>query len=159
MRANGVSRTQGMSSIFLALNRNKRSLAIDLKSAQGRAVLERLIPTVDVVVHNMRVAAIERLGFGYERVAQLNPKVVYCAATGFGQDGPDRDRPAFDDIIQAACGLVGLNLIQQSLPDYVPSLIADKTTGMAVVTWCWRRCSIANAMAAASRSKCRCSRP
>ena len=133
MRANGVSRTQGMSSIFLALNRNKRSLAIDLKSAQGRAVLERLIPTVDVVVHNMRVAAIERLGFGYERVAQLNPKVVYCAATGFGQDGPDRDRPAFDDIIQAACGLVGLNLIQQSLPDYVPSLIADKTTGMAVV--------------------------
>ena len=133
MRANGVSRTKGMSSIFLALNRNKRSLAIDLKSPRGRAALERLIPTVDVVVHNMRVAAIERLGFGYERVAQLNPKVVYCAATGFGQDGPDKDRPAFDDIIQAACGLVGLNLIQQSLPDYVPSLIADKTTGMAVV--------------------------
>ena len=133
MRANGVSRTPGMSSIFLAMNRNKRSLSVDLKSARGRAVLERLIPTADVLVHNMRVAAIERLGFGYERVAQLNPKIVYCVATGFGQDGPDKDRPAFDDIIQAACGLVGLSLVQQSLPDYVPSLIADKTTGMAVV--------------------------
>ncbi len=133
MRANGVSRTPGMSSIFLAMNRNKRSLSIDLKSAKGQAALERLIPTADVLVHNMRVAAIERLGFGYERVAKLNPGIVYCVATGFGQDGPDRDRPAFDDIIQAACGLVGLNLVQQSLPDYVPSLIADKTTGMAVV--------------------------
>ena len=102
MRANGVSRTPGMSSIFLAMNRNKRSLSVDLKSTRGRAVLERLIPTADVLVHNMRVAAIERLGFGYERVAQLNPKIVYCVATGFGQDGPDRDRPAFDDIIQAA---------------------------------------------------------
>jgi formyl-CoA transferase len=133
MRANGVSRNRGMSSIFLAINRNKRSLALDLKSSRGRAVLERLIPTADVFVHNMRVAAIERLGFGYRRVAELHPRIVYCAATGFGQDGPDRDKPAFDDIIQAACGLVGLNLVQQPLPDYVPSLIADKTTGMAVV--------------------------
>ena len=72
MRANGVTREKGMSSIFLALNRNKRSISIDLKSAAGRAVLERLIPTVDVLVHNMRVAAIERLGFGYARVAELN---------------------------------------------------------------------------------------
>lgn len=103
-----------MSSIFLAMNRNKRSLSVDLKSTRGRAVLERLIPTADVLVHNMRVAAIERLGFGYERVAQLNPKIVYCVATGFGQDGPDRDRPAFDDIIQAACGLVGLSLASSS---------------------------------------------
>ncbi|MBU6271985.1 MAG: CoA transferase [Betaproteobacteria bacterium] len=134
MRANGVSKVKGMSSIFLALNRNKRSLAVDLKTARGREIIERLIPGVDVVVHNMRMAAIERLGFGYARVAALNPRVVYCAATGFGQDGPHRDRPAFDDIIQAACGLVGANLIQQSLPDYVPSLIADKTTGMAVVS-------------------------
>ncbi len=133
MRANGVTVKKGMSSIFLALNRNKRSLALDLKSPRGRAVLERLIPTVDVVVHNMRVAAIERLGFGYQRVAELNPKAVYCVATGFGQDGPDKDRPAFDDVIQAACGMVGVNLIQNGVPDYIPSLIADKTTGMAVV--------------------------
>lgn len=132
MRANGISQNPGMSSIFLAVNRNKRSLAVDLKSTDGLAVLRALIPTVDVVVHNMRVAAIERLGLGYEVVSRLNPRVVYCAATGFGQEGPHRDKPAFDDIIQAACGLVGVSSLGREQPDYIPSLIADKTTGLAV---------------------------
>ncbi|MCW8199828.1 CoA transferase [Verminephrobacter aporrectodeae subsp. tuberculatae] len=132
MRANGISQNPGMSSIFLAVNRNKRSLAVDLKSAAGVTALRALIPTIDVVVHNMRVAAIERLGLGYEAVSRLNPRVVYCAATGFGQDGPHRDRPAFDDIIQAACGLVGVGSVGRDQPDYAQSLIADKTTGLAV---------------------------
>jgi len=133
MRANGVSRHRGMSSIFLAINRNKRSVAIDLKSPEGAAALRRLIPGADVLVHNMRVGAIERLGFGYRAVSALNPDIVYCAATGFGQDGPDRDKPAFDDVIQAACGLASLNSTGRDAPDYIASLIADKTTGMAVV--------------------------
>ena len=133
MRANGVSLHRGMSSIFLAVNRNKRSIALDLKSAEGVEVLKRLIPTVDVLVHNMRVAAIERLGFGYEAVRALNPGIVYCAATGFGQDGPHRDKPAFDDIIQAACGLVAVSTVNHERPAYTPSLIADKTTGLVVV--------------------------
>jgi formyl-CoA transferase len=133
MRANGVSLHPGMSSIFLAINRNKRSIAVDLKSAEGREILKRLVPGADVLVHNMRVAAIERLGFGYKAVAELNPDIVYCAATGFGQDGPDRDKPAFDDIIQAACGLASLNSIGREQPDYAPTLIADKTTGLALV--------------------------
>jgi crotonobetainyl-CoA:carnitine CoA-transferase CaiB-like acyl-CoA transferase len=133
MRANGVSLHPGMSSVFLAINRNKRSIAVDLKSAEGREILKRLVPGVDVLVHNMRVAAIERLGFGYRAVAELNPDVVYCAATGFGQDGPDRDKPAFDDIIQAACGLASLNSIGREEPDYAPTLVADKTTGLALV--------------------------
>jgi len=132
MRANGVSRHPGMSSIFLAINRNKRSLAIDLKAPEGLAAVHALVPTVDVVVHNMRVAAIERLGLGYEAVKRLNPNVVYCVATGFGQNGPHRDKPAFDDIIQAASGLVGLRSGTQETPDYIPSLIADKTAGLAV---------------------------
>ncbi len=132
MRMNGISLHKGMSSIFLAANRNKRSLCIDLKSPEGADALRRLIPTVDVLVHNMRVQAIERLGFGYEAVAKLNPKIVYCVATGFGQDGPDRDRPAFDDIIQSACGLVDICSRGRDAPDYVPSLVADKTTGMAL---------------------------
>lgn len=135
MRANGVSQTPGMSSIFLAINRNKRSLALDLKSPAGLAALHALIPGVDALVHNMRVAAIDRLGLGYAQVAQRNPQIVYCAATGFGQDGPQREQPAFDDIIQAACGLVGLVGLGQGgrqEPDYMPSLIADKTTGLAV---------------------------
>ena len=133
LRANGVSRHAGMSSIFLALNRNKRSLAIDLKQPAGAAVLKRLVREADGLVHNMRVKAIERLGLGYAAVAAIKPNIVYCVATGFGQDGPDGDKPAFDDIIQAACGLVGLNSRGRDTPDYVPSLIADKTTGMAVV--------------------------
>jgi formyl-CoA transferase len=133
IRANGVSLHAGMSSIFLAINRNKRSLAVDLKTAEGREILKRLIPGVDVLVHNMRVAAIERLGLGYAAVSELKPDIVYCAATGFGQDGPDRDKPAFDDIIQGACGLASLNSIGRERPDYAPTLIADKTTGLALV--------------------------
>jgi formyl-CoA transferase len=132
-RARGVTVHRGMASIYLAINRNKRSIAVDLKTAEGRAVLERLIAGADVVVHNMRVRAIEKLGFGYEQVKALNPRIVYCAATGFDQDGPDRDKPAFDDIIQAACGLVALNEIGQGRADYAPTLVADKTAGMAVV--------------------------
>jgi crotonobetainyl-CoA:carnitine CoA-transferase CaiB-like acyl-CoA transferase len=132
MRANGVVETPGMSSIFLALNRNKRSVVLDLKEEGARDTLRRLIPTVDVIVHNMRVSAIERLGFGYDTARKLNPEIVYCAATGFGQEGPHRDKPAFDDIIQAACGFVGAASISRDEPDYLPSLIADKTTGLAV---------------------------
>lgn len=132
MRSNGVVEHAGMSSIYLALNRNKRSVVLDLKHPDGIEALHALIPGVDVLVHNMRVGAIERLGLGYEAVARLNPDIVYCAATGFGQDGPDRDKPAFDDIIQAACGLVGAGCAAGQQPDYLPSLIADKTTGLAV---------------------------
>jgi len=132
MRSNGVSLHTGMSSIYLALNRNKRSVALDLKSNDGAAALRKLIATSDVFVHNMRVAAIERLGFGYEAVAQINPRIVYCAATGFGQDGPDAEKPAFDDIIQAACGLASVASIGHAAPDYTASLIADKTTGLVV---------------------------
>ena len=131
MRSNGVSRHRGMSSVFLALNRNKRSIALDLKHPEGAETLRRLVASCDVFVHNMRIAALKRLGFGYEQVAAVKPDIVYCSAPGFGQDGPYHDQPAFDDIIQAASGMVTVE------PDaecrYVPSLVADKTAGMAVV--------------------------
>lgn len=133
MRANGVSRNPGMSSIFLALNRNKRSLAVDLKSKEGRQIFLELAATMDVIVHNMRVPAIERLGLGYAAVRAVKPDIVYCAATGFGQSGPHRSKPAFDDIIQAASGIAGLMGQASGSPDYVPTLIADKTAGLAVV--------------------------
>jgi crotonobetainyl-CoA:carnitine CoA-transferase CaiB-like acyl-CoA transferase len=133
MRLNGVSKNRGMSSIFLTLNRNKRSVALDLQTADGKAVLRRLVARADVLVHNMRVEAIERLGFGYDAVRAIRSDIVYCAATGFDQDGPDAGKPAFDDIIQAASGLAAVASTGREAPDYVPSLIADKTTGMAVV--------------------------
>jgi crotonobetainyl-CoA:carnitine CoA-transferase CaiB-like acyl-CoA transferase len=132
MRVNGVTRNRGMSSIFLALNRNKRSLCIDLKSADGAAVIQRLLPTVDVLVHNMRPAAVDRLGLGYQAATALNPRLVYCAAPGFGRGGPDADKPAFDDVIQAACGLAALLGHANGKPDYIPSLVADKTAGLAL---------------------------
>lgn len=131
MRANGVSRNAGMSSIYLTVNRNKRSVAIDLKKKEGLDALKKILPTVDVVIHNMRVAAVKRLGLDYENVKTLNPNVVYCAATGYGQSGPDAGKPVFDDIIQAACGIAGLINQQRGEPDYFPTLIADKTAGLA----------------------------
>jgi formyl-CoA transferase len=133
MRSNGVNLSPGMSSIYLTINRNKQSLALDLKSEAGKSILRQLIPRMDAVVHNMRVSAIDKLGFGYDQVVKLNPQIVYCAATGFDQDGPDKDRPAFDDIIQAACGLASVNSLGKSRPDYISTLVADKTTGMALV--------------------------
>lgn len=133
IRSNGVSKHPGMSSIYLAINRNKRSLAVDLKSQAGKDVVRALLRGADALVHNMRVEAIERLGFGYEAVASIKPDIVYCVATGFGEDGPDRGRPAFDDVIQAGCGLVSLSETYADRPDFMPSLIADKTVGMAVV--------------------------
>jgi len=131
MRANGTSKRRGMSSIFLSVNRNKRSIAIDLKSAEGVEAIRRLLPKVDVLVHNMRVAAIERLGLGYEAVRAINPGLVYCVATGFGEDGPDAGQPAFDDVIQAACGIAALIGHERGEADYAPTLLADKTAGMA----------------------------
>jgi len=133
MRANGVSRHPGMGSVFLGINRNKRSVALDLKQAQGRQIFFELAAGVDVVIHNMRIAAINRLGLGYDAVRVRNPQVIYCAATGFGQDGPHHAKPSFDDVIQAASGLASLNGAEDSTPAYVPALIADKVVGMAVV--------------------------
>lgn len=133
MRANGVARHPGMSSVFLAINRNKRSIALDLKKPEGRRLFLELAAGADVVVHNMRVAAIDRLGIGYEAAKAVNPRLVYCAATGFGQDGPHRSKPSFDDIVQAASGLASLVGSEQGSPSYVPALIADKTAGMALV--------------------------
>src|SRR5690606_29961287 len=124
MRANGVSKNRGMSSIFLSVNRNKRPLAIDMKTPEGRALPVRQLPSDDLFVHNMLVRAIERLGFGYEAVAAINPGIVYCVATGFGQSGPDAHKPAFDDVIQAACGLASLIGHERGAPDYAPTLLA-----------------------------------
>ena len=133
VRNSGVFRHRGMASVFLQINRNKRSVALDLKSDAGKAALLRLIPTVDVLVSNIRPAGMTRLGFGYETCRALNPRLIYAVATGFGQDGPWRARPAFDEIIQAASGFASA-MGSDDEPQFVPSLLADKLTGMAVVS-------------------------
>jgi len=132
-RNSGVFRNRGMASVFLQINRNKRSVALDLKSDDGKEVLRRLIPTADVMVSNIRPAGMGRLGFGYDDCKALNPRLVYAVATGFGQDGPWRARPAFDEIIQAASGFASA-MGSDDAPQFVPTLAADKLTGMALVS-------------------------
>ena len=130
-RTSGQFRNRGMSGQFMAANRNKRSVALDLKSEGGKAVLRRLIPTVDALVSNIRPAGLARLGFGYETCAALNPRLVYVVATGFGQDGPWAARPAFDEIIQAASGFASA-MGTDDEPSFVPSLIGDKICGVTL---------------------------
>jgi crotonobetainyl-CoA:carnitine CoA-transferase CaiB-like acyl-CoA transferase len=130
-RNSGQFRNRGMSGQFMAVNRNKRSLALDLKHPRGKAVLERLIPTVDALVSNVRPAALARLGFSFEDCQKLNPRLIYAAATGFGQDGPWAARPAFDEIAQAASGLASA-MGSDDEPAFVPSLIGDKICGLTL---------------------------
>ena len=132
-RNSGLFRNRGMASVFLQINRNKRSVALDLKTEDAKDVLRRLIPTVDVLVSNIRPAGMARLGFGYDTCKALNPRLIYAVATGFGQNGPWRARPAFDEIIQAASGFASA-MGSDAEPQFVPSLAADKLTGMAMVS-------------------------
>jgi crotonobetainyl-CoA:carnitine CoA-transferase CaiB-like acyl-CoA transferase len=131
-RYSGQFRNRGMSGQFMAVNRNKRSLALDLKQADGKAVLQRLIATADVLLTNIRPAALARLGFGYEACQKINPRLIYAAATGFGQDGPWAARPAFDEVIQASSGFASA-MGSDDEPAFVPSLVADKICGLTIV--------------------------
>lgn len=130
-RYTGQFRNRGMSGQFMAANRNKRSVAVDLKTEGGAEVLRRLVARADALVTNIRPAALERLGFGYEACKALNPRIIYAAATGFGQDGPWAKRPAFDEIVQAASGLA-TSIGTDDEPAFVPSLVGDKLCGLAL---------------------------
>jgi crotonobetainyl-CoA:carnitine CoA-transferase CaiB-like acyl-CoA transferase len=130
-RYSGQFRNRGMSGLFMAVNRNKRSLALDLKHPSGKTVLQRLIPSADVLITNIRPAAMTRLGFGYQDCERLNPRLIYAAGTGFGQDGPWAARPAFDELIQAASGLAS-SVGSDEKPELIPSLIGDKICALAM---------------------------
>jgi len=133
MRYAGPARHPEMGHVFLNLNRNKRSLVLDLKQPDATPVLLGLAAQSDVLMHNMRPQAMARLGFAWERLRQVNPRIVYCSAQGYGQDGPLADRPAFDDIIQGASGLVALEMATGGEARFVPTLIGDKTVGLTMV--------------------------
>ena len=125
-------RSHGMSGNTLNLQRNKRSIVLDLKRPECREALNRLIRTADVFVHSVRPQAIERLGFGYEQVRALKPDIVYCGAYGFSAKGPYSDKAAYDDLIQAGSGVAGLFAQLHGEPSYVPTVICDKLTGQAI---------------------------
>jgi itaconate CoA-transferase len=119
----------GESAYFVWLNRGKRSVALDLGSADGRAVFERLLGTADVLVHNLGPGAIERLGFGEDRLRARWPRLISCAISGFGGDGPFRDHKAFDLLVQGESGLVSVTGPPDQ-PSRVGISIADIAAGM-----------------------------
>jgi CoA:oxalate CoA-transferase len=98
-----------MGTSFLAQNANKKSLTLNLKSPEGKEIFRKLVATADVLVENFRPDVMKRLGFGYDAVAAINPKIVYCAISGFGQTGPDALKPAYDQIIQGLSGEMAIN--------------------------------------------------
>ncbi|MBT5913865.1 MAG: CoA transferase [Rhodospirillaceae bacterium] len=129
-RWTGESRSPGMSTGQLIKGRNKRSIVLNLKVVEAREAFEKLIKTADVFVHNIRPKAASRLAIDYETIAELNPSIIYASATGFGEAGPFADKPAYDDLIQGASGIASLYGKVTGTPRYVPSVMADKTTGL-----------------------------
>jgi crotonobetainyl-CoA:carnitine CoA-transferase CaiB-like acyl-CoA transferase len=127
---NGKSVTPGMGAKFLHLNRNKRSIVLDLKQSAGHAALLKLVARADVLVWNVRPAAMARLKLSYDDVRAVNPKIVYCGMFGFGQDGRYRDKPAYDTILQASGGMAALNHRATGEPRFVPMVVVDKISGL-----------------------------
>jgi crotonobetainyl-CoA:carnitine CoA-transferase CaiB-like acyl-CoA transferase len=125
----GPSRTPGMGSYFANLNRNKRSLALDLKKPEAREAILRLVETADVFVHNMRIAAANRLGLDYQALSERNPKLIYACASGFRKGSSMQEFPAYDDLIQGVSGIASLNAGQDGAPRYFPTVVVDKLTG------------------------------
>jgi crotonobetainyl-CoA:carnitine CoA-transferase CaiB-like acyl-CoA transferase len=125
----GPARHRDMAVMFLGMNRNKKSVVLNLKHREALGALQRMIENADVFVHSMRPDAAERLGVGYKAVAALNPRIVYACAPGYRQDGPWRNRPAYDDVIQGESGIAGINELAYGEPRYLPTVIADKFCG------------------------------
>jgi crotonobetainyl-CoA:carnitine CoA-transferase CaiB-like acyl-CoA transferase len=131
-RSYGPSTHPGMGGSVLNLHRNKRSVLLDLKDARARGALDRLIAGADVVVHNFRPQAAARLALDWEAVARINPRVVLCAARGFGEDGPYGHKAAYDDLMQAGSGFAALNDQVHGEPRYAPTAWCDKVAGQAI---------------------------
>ncbi|HKT19170.1 MAG TPA: CoA transferase [Stellaceae bacterium] len=120
-------RLPGYGHNFLAFNRNKLSVALDLQQTQGRAVFLRLVRTADVVLENFRAGVLDRLGIGYEALTRENPRIVYCSISGFSEDGPYRERPSFDTVGQALSGMLYL-FTDPADPRMRGPTIADQAT-------------------------------
>jgi crotonobetainyl-CoA:carnitine CoA-transferase CaiB-like acyl-CoA transferase len=132
-RLAGRGRSADMSAKFLHLNRNKRSIVLDLKQDAGHEALLRLVAQSDVLLWNVRPKSMARLGLDYETVRRTKPDIIYCGMFGFGQQGRYRDRPAYDSIIQGASGVAALHQRVSGEPRYVPYVMADRTVGLIAV--------------------------
>jgi crotonobetainyl-CoA:carnitine CoA-transferase CaiB-like acyl-CoA transferase len=134
VRGIGPMKNPGMGHIFLHMNRNKRSVALDLKTPEGKAAVLRLVEHSDVLVYNIRPQAMQRLGLGFEALQALNSKLIYCGLYGYGQDGPYASYPAYDDLIQGIAAIPTLVAqVGDATPRYVPLAFIDRTVGHVAV--------------------------
>jgi len=133
MREVGPMRNRSMGHLYLNLNRGKRCIVLDLKRPQGREVVMRLLPSMDVLVYNVRPQAMARLGLSYDDVRAANPNIVYVGAYGYSQRGPYAAKAAYDDLIQGISGLPSLTQDGGGQPRYVPVNLADRVTGLHAV--------------------------
>jgi crotonobetainyl-CoA:carnitine CoA-transferase CaiB-like acyl-CoA transferase len=134
MRQSGplVESAQGISASWASMNRNKRSITLNLKDPRGTEMLLALISDVDVVVQNFRPGAIERLGLGWEVLHALNPDLVMCSISGFGSDGPYSHRPAFDAVVQSIAGYPAVQVDDHGEPQLMATIVCDKVTSLNV---------------------------
>ena len=123
--------TSGEATYFLSVNRNKKSLTLNMKAPDGQALLRKLVARADVVIENFRPGTMERLGFGYGGLRKLNPRLVYCSISGFGESGPEASRPGYDLIVQGESGIMDLTGFADGPPVKVGNSVADLVSGMA----------------------------
>lgn len=132
MRHMGAAQRPAMGPIHLSVNRNKKSVMLDLRQEAARAALLQIVRGADVFVHSMRPDAIERLGLGYEAVREVRPDIVYCGAYGFSKTGPYALDPAYDDMIQGVCGMASINAQLAGEPRFTPTIVGDKVAGLTI---------------------------
>ena len=123
----------GLSGVFVNVNRGKRSVVLNLREEAGKSALRVLIGTADVFIHSMRGKAIAKLGFDYEAVKAIKPDIVYTNCYGYSRRGPERDKPAYDDTIQAECGIPYVQGLMTGKPDFVATILADKVGGLTAL--------------------------
>lgn len=119
-----------ISAYYLCANRNKKSITLDLKTTEGIQTIKDLVKESDVIIHNFKTGTMERFGIGYDELTELNPGIVYCSITGFGESGPYKDLPGYDFIIQAMSGLMSITGDENSGPQKVGVAITDILTGL-----------------------------
>ena len=129
-RRTGPSTEDGMGAIFLGVNRGKRSIVLDLKTPHGQEALLKLVDTADVLMHSIRPQKLAQIGLDPVTLRTRNPRLVYVGLHGFAQDGPYGGMPAYDDIIQGMSGCAALMERQTGIPQYYPTIAADKTSGL-----------------------------
>jgi len=120
----------GISTYFLSINRNKKSLGLNLKTEEGRGILWKLIERADILIENFRPGVLDKLGFGYEAVSKTNPRTVYCSISGFGHSGPYKDRPGYDVIAQGESGMMDLTGFPDGPPAKLGASLADIVAGL-----------------------------